>query len=67
MKEIIYIAWNPLTKKFEHVDPESEIAPDAMVIPLFWVESIQRYVTVPGTEAYGHIPEERREIGRTEV
>jgi len=53
----IYTAVNPITGRLERVYPESEIPPDQMVIPMFWVQSANIYVTVPGTEVYGYIPD----------
>jgi hypothetical protein len=38
------------------VFPESEIADNEMVIPMFWGGHLG-YVSVPGTEFYGRVPE----------
>ena len=50
-----YYSVNPVTQKMEEVFPESEIPADALVIPMYWAGD--RYVTVPGTEFYGPVPE----------
>lgn len=55
--KVVYKAWNDLSRAFEEVFPESEIGSDQMVIPLYWMESINRYCTIPGTEVYGYVPE----------
>ena len=54
--EIRYFCQNPESSKFEEVFPESEIMDDELVIPMFWGGQLG-YVTVPGTEFYGPIPE----------
>ena len=54
--EIRYFCQNPETSKFEEVFPESEIMEDELVIPMFW-GGRRGYVTVPGTELYGPVPE----------
>jgi hypothetical protein len=54
--EIRYFCENPATRKFEEVFPESEIMDDELVIPMFWGGPLG-YVTVPGTEFYGPVPE----------
>jgi pyruvate-formate lyase-activating enzyme len=54
--EIRYFCQNPATHKFERVFPESEIADDELVVPMFWGGQLG-YVTVPGTEFYGPVPE----------
>jgi pyruvate-formate lyase-activating enzyme len=54
--EIRYFCQNPETHKFERVFPESEIADDELVVPMFWGGQLG-YVTVPGTEFYGPVPE----------
>jgi hypothetical protein len=53
-----YFCENPETHEFEEVFPESEIADDELVIPMFWGGPLG-YVTVPGTEFYGRVPETR--------
>jgi len=58
---VIYTAFNPVTGKLEQVDAESELAADTMVIPLYWVAAANIYVTVPGTETYGFVPDGGRE------
>ena len=54
-----YFCVNPLTQKMEEVFPESEIGADELVIPIYWASARGRgqYVTVPGTEFYGPVPE----------
>jgi hypothetical protein len=47
---------NPDTQKFDEVFPESEIADTKLVIPMFWTGKM--YCTVPGTEFYGHVPDD---------
>jgi pyruvate-formate lyase-activating enzyme len=54
--EARYFCENPETHKLQEVFPESEIMDDELVIPMFWGGSLG-YVTVPGTEFYGRIPE----------
>ena len=54
--EIRYFCQNPATSKLEEVFPESEIMDNELVIPMFWGGQLG-YVTVPGTEFYGPIPE----------
>jgi hypothetical protein len=51
-----YFCENPETYKLEEVFPKSEIMDDELVIPMFWGGQLG-YVTVPGTEFYGRIPE----------
>jgi pyruvate-formate lyase-activating enzyme len=51
-----YFCENPETRKMEEVFPESEIGDDELVIPMFWGGRLG-YVTVPGTEFYGRVPE----------
>jgi hypothetical protein len=53
---IVYKAFNPITRKMEVVTPESEIGADQMVMPMFWHNESERYMTVPGTEVYGYVP-----------
>jgi len=50
-----YFCENPETHKFE-VYPESEIGDNELVIPMFWTGRLG-YVTIPGTEFYGRVPE----------
>lgn len=40
------VAWNPLRKVWETVYPEDEV-PEGYRIKMYWVESHQRYVTIP--------------------
>jgi hypothetical protein len=54
--EVRYICENPETHRFERVFPESEIADNELVIPMFWGGHLG-YVSVPGTEFYGRVPE----------
>jgi hypothetical protein len=51
-----YFCENPETHRLEEVFPESEIGDDELVIPKFWGGHLG-YVTVPGTEFYGLVPE----------
>ena len=51
-----YFCQNPETRKLEEVFAESEIMEDELVIPMFWGGHLG-YVTVPGTEFFGPIPE----------
>ena len=53
---IRYFCQNPETSKFDEVFPESEIMDHELVIPMFWGGPLG-YVTVPGTEFYGPVPE----------
>lgn len=53
---VIYMAANDITRKMEIVTPESEIGANQMVVPMFWDEGAERYMTVPGTEVYGYVP-----------
>jgi hypothetical protein len=55
--EVRYFCENPETHEFERVFPESEIGDDELVIPMFWGSHLG-YVSVPGTEFHGRIPEE---------
>jgi hypothetical protein len=54
--EIRYFCQSPESSKFDEVFPESEIMDDELVIPMFWGGQLG-YVTVPGTEFCGPIPE----------
>lgn len=54
--KVRYFCENPESHKFDEVYPESEIGDDELVIPMFWGGRLG-YVTVPGTEFYGRIPE----------
>jgi hypothetical protein len=40
----------------EEVFPESQLGDDELVIPMYW-GGLLGYVTVPGTEFYGPIPD----------
>ena len=53
---VIFETWNSTTRKFERVTSTDEVEPNEMVMPMFWCESAQRYVTIPGTEVYGYVP-----------
>ena len=55
--ETRYFCENPETHRFERVFPESEIADSELVIPMFWGGHLG-YVSVPGTEFYGRVPED---------
>ena len=50
-----YICWNEFTGRWDEVFPESQIGDHELVIPLFW--GGKGYVSVPGTEFYGLVPE----------
>jgi hypothetical protein len=47
----------PATERLERVFPESEISDNELVIPMFWGGHLG-YVSVPGTEFYGRVPED---------
>jgi len=51
-----YFCENPETHRMQEVFPESEILDTELVIPMFWGGPLG-YVTVPGTEFYGLVPE----------
>ena len=57
--EIKYTCLNAITRRHEEVFPESEILESELVIPLFWCNAANRYVTVPGTEFHGPVPSDR--------
>ena len=46
---IKYVAYNPITRKYEEVDPEGEFG-DNKVITMYWVASANRWMTVPTHE-----------------
>jgi hypothetical protein len=52
-----YFCLNQITNRFDEVFPESEIGDHELVIPKYWAGRLG-YVTVPGTEFYGPIPED---------
>ena len=58
-KPVIYLALNPETLKMEQVYPESEIPQNELIYPMFWADGPHggMYVSVPGTEFYGPVPE----------
>lgn len=39
-------AFNPITRRYEEVDPESETGDD-QVITMYWCQAAGRYVTIP--------------------
>jgi len=43
------VAFNPISRRFEEVWPESETGDDT-VITMYWCQSAGRYVTVPESE-----------------
>jgi len=45
-KAIKYIAYNPVTRKYEEVHTESEVLGNN-VIALFWSGSLNKWVTIP--------------------
>ena len=53
----IYKAYNEITRKMEIVTSESEVGTTQAVIPYFWENTYKMYVTIPGTEVYGYVPE----------
>lgn len=55
---VIYTAWNHITKREEQVFAGDEIEADEMVIVWFWDKASERYITLPGTEVYGYVPQE---------
>ena len=55
--EVRYFCVNPATERLERVFPESEISDNELVIPMFWGGHLG-YVSVPGTEFYGRVPED---------
>lgn len=40
------VAFNPASRRYEEVYPESELAGE-QVITMYWCQSAERYVTVP--------------------
>ena len=46
-------AINPLTGKWEHVDPEGEFIPGEVIVKLFYCKRLDGYVTIPGSERGG--------------
>jgi hypothetical protein len=55
--EVRYFCVNPATERLERVFPESEISDNELVIPMFWGGHLG-YVSVPGMEFYGRVPED---------
>ncbi len=43
----IEVAWNPATRRWEDIWPESEGYYDVPRIPMVWCRSAGRYVTIP--------------------
>ncbi len=43
----IEVAWNPYTRRFEPIYPESEGYDEVNRIEMFWCRSAGRYVTIP--------------------
>lgn len=43
------VCFNPNTRRYEEVFPESETG-DAEIITMYWCQSAGRYVTVPESE-----------------
>ena len=51
--EIKWIARNPMTRKYETIDIEvAEILPGQTVMKLFYCNSFEKYVTIPGDCIY---------------
>lgn len=48
--KIKMVAFNPISRKYEDVYPESEVETSSM-IPMFWCSGERRYMTVPGCTA----------------
>ena len=46
----LWQAINPLTGKWEHVDPEGEFIPGEVIVKLFYCKRLDGYVTIPGSE-----------------
>lgn len=44
--DTINVAFNPATRRYEEVYPESEMAGE-QIIAMYWCQSAERYVTVP--------------------
>ena len=51
----LWQAINPLTGKWEHVDPEGEFIPGEVIVELFYCKRLDGYVTIPGSERGGQI------------
>ena len=49
----LWQAINPLTGKWEHVDPEGEFIPGEVIVKLFYCKRLDGYVTIPGSERGG--------------
>lgn len=54
--KMIMVAFNPIRRKFEQVQPEDEVSISEMV-PMFWSKYDEKYMTCPGCEA-AHVYEE---------
>ncbi len=52
METTIFKAFNQMTRKFEEVTAESELLPGQTVIRMFWCQSADRFVTVPGESEF---------------
>ena len=49
MENIIYKAFNPITRKMETIYLfEAEIVEGLKLIKMYWCEAIGKYVTIPG-------------------
>ena len=43
----ILVAYNPTTRQWERIYPESELLPGEEPITMYWCQSAGRYVTIP--------------------
>ena len=47
-----WVAFNPLSRRYEEVCPESELMPGETIIRMCYHRSAGRYVTIPGASLY---------------
>ena len=43
----IDVAFNPHSRRWERIDPESELMPGETPIRMYWANALARYVTIP--------------------
>lgn len=53
MKNEIYKAYNAITRKMETINlDEAEIVPGMRIVKMFWCQSANTYVSVPGASLF---------------
>lgn len=46
------VAFNAFSKRYDEIEPESEIVPGMIIIKMFWSAGAGDYVTVPGASLH---------------